>query len=154
MKRNLERQSRLSYARFSSYQHERAFDQTSTEDPVDLPVVERYPVLHRRIDVRQRHGLMTRTRHRHSRCRRTLLSRRHSLLNHSIPLPARRASSHPLRTLVSACLAEPHRLCLYRRHNQNLDKSISFIPSMFSNVTALTSIFASRTSSITRSSLL
>ena len=60
---------------------------------------------------------MTRTRHRHSRCRRALLSRRHSLLDHSIPLPARRASSHPLRTLVSACLAEPHRLCLYRRHN-------------------------------------
>ena len=60
---------------------------------------------------------MTRTGHGYSHRRRILLSRRHSFLDHSIPLPARRASSHPLRTLVSSRLAKPDCLCLYRRHN-------------------------------------
>ena len=45
-----------------------------------------------------------------------LLSCRYCLLHHSVPLAACRTTSHPFGTFISAGLAEPYCLCLYRSH--------------------------------------
>ena len=65
-----------------------------------------------------------------------LLPCRHSLLHHCVPLTTRRTSAHPFRTLVSAFLAEPHRLCLYCRHicfiwKANIQKDIVRKPGQY-----------------------
>ena len=114
MERDLQGQSRLSYAGFTADKHQRTLHKTATEDTVHLSVAKRDPLLVSRVYLRQKHRLMCSTRNRHSL--RLFLSRCHSLLHHSIPFPARRTPAHPFRTLVSALLAEPHALCLYRCH--------------------------------------
>mgnify|MGYP003482217333 CR=1 FL=1 len=58
---------------------------------------------------------MSRSRHRDS-CSGSFLPCRHLFLYHRVPLSAGRASAHPFRTFISAFLAEPNCLCLYRCH--------------------------------------
>jgi hypothetical protein len=43
MQWDLKRESRLSYSRFSAYEDQRAFYQTSPQDSIHFSIVERYP---------------------------------------------------------------------------------------------------------------
>jgi hypothetical protein len=46
MKRDLKGQGRFSYARLTSDQYQRTFDQTASKDTVHFPVVQRNTVLY------------------------------------------------------------------------------------------------------------
>ena len=59
MKRNLQGQGGFSDTRLASYQDQRTFHQSASENTVHFAVVQRYPVLDRRIDMGQRHRLLS-----------------------------------------------------------------------------------------------
>ena len=109
--RDLKRQRRLADSGLTANQDQRAFHYASTQDPVDLGVVQGYPVLGPGVYLRKLlrsvpgsgHGIGPGGLPR---------AGNHLLFHHRIPLSAGRAATHPLGIFIAAVRAEPYRLFL------------------------------------------
>ena len=122
-KRNLEGKRGLAYSRLAADQDQRPFHDAPAQDPVNLSIVQRNPVLRTGVDLRQFLRRIPASGYR-IRMHGLPAAGDHFMLHHRIPFTTCRTAPHPLGILIAAVRAEPDCLFLVC-HTTNVRKKIA-----------------------------